>query len=36
MDVKNAFPNGVLEEEIFMNLQLDFEEIYGGNKTCKL
>lgn len=36
MDVKNIFFNGVLEEEIFMDIPPGFEEGYGRNKAYRL
>ena len=36
LDIKNAFLNGDLEDEVFMNLLPRFEEKLGSNKVCKL
>ncbi|KAL6323780.1 hypothetical protein AAG906_002248 [Vitis piasezkii] len=36
LDIKNAFLNEDLEEEVFMNLPLGYKENLGSNKVCKL
>ena len=36
MDVKNAFLNGYLKEELYMMQSEDFVDPKGANKECKL
>ena len=36
LDIKNDFLNSELEEEVYMQLLLGFEENYGREKVCRL
>ena len=35
LHVKNAFPNGEIEEEVFMELPPGFEDSYGTGNVCR-
>ena len=36
LDIKNAFPNGDLEEEVFMSPPPRIYKVFGQHKVCKL
>jgi len=36
LDIKNAFLNGILEEEVYMRVPLGFEANGNPDKVCKL
>jgi Reverse transcriptase (RNA-dependent DNA polymerase) len=36
MDIKTAFLNGNLEDDVYMTQPMDFEDLNNANKVCKL
>ncbi|PKU72784.1 Retrovirus-related Pol polyprotein from transposon TNT 1-94 [Dendrobium catenatum] len=36
LDIKNAFLNGNIKEEVYIEIPMGIQKFYGGDKVCKM